>query len=110
MIINFEEYTEPLTDYERDTLLPVIVAGLRTKTEKDLAITNVKMCRALREAGYRKLNEPRMRKIINHIRVNGLIKNLVASSKGYWIEEDIEERKKYVKSIKQRAASMMATL
>ena len=110
MIKGFEEYTEPLNDYEQTTLLPVIVKGLSTKTNKDKAITNGKMVKALRDAGYTGLSEPRIRKIINHIRVNGLIKNLVASNKGYWIEENINARKEYVLSIKQRAASMMASL
>lgn len=110
MIKGFEEYTEPLTDYEKNTLLPVIVKGLSTKTDKDKAITNGKMVKALRDAGYAKLSEPRIRKIINHIRVNGIIKNLVASNRGYWIEQNINARKEYVESIKQRAASMMASL
>lgn len=110
MIKGFEEYTEPLNDYEKNTLLPVIVKGLSTKTDKDKAITNVKMVKALRDAGYSKLSEPRIRKIINHIRVNGIIKNLVASNKGYWIEDNVYARREYAESIRQRAASMMASL
>ena len=34
MIKNFEETTQPLNEYEEKELLPVILAGLKTKTGK----------------------------------------------------------------------------
>tara|TARA_R110002110_G_scaffold386393_1_gene598044 strand:- start:219 stop:563 length:345 start_codon:yes stop_codon:yes gene_type:complete len=109
MIIGFEEYTAKLSDYERDTLLPVIVKGLLTKIGKHHAITNKKMCVALTTVGY-KISEPRVRKIINHIRVNGLIINLIATGKGYYISHDIEERRKWKEGMRARAASIIASL
>jgi hypothetical protein len=39
----------------------------------------------MKGAGYQ-LTEARLRKIINHIRVNGLLHWLIATSKGYYIE------------------------
>ena len=110
MIYGFKEQTEPLTDYEKNILLPLIVAGLKTKIGKANAITNPKMIQALKSHGYDKISEPRIRKIINYIRIQGLIINLIASNKGYWIEEDINERRKYVQGVKQRAESMLASL
>ena len=110
MIYGFKKETEPLNDYERDILLPAIVKGLQTKIGKHNAITNIKMIKALNEHGYKSLSEPRIRKIINFIRIQGLIINLIASNKGYWIEEDINERRKYVIGVKQRAESMLASL
>ena len=110
MIYGFKKETEPLNDYERDILLPAIVKGLQTKIGKHNAITNIKMIKALHGHGYKSLSEPRIRKIINFIRIQGLIINLIASNKGYWIEENINERRKYVKGVKQRAESMLASL
>jgi hypothetical protein len=110
MINGFKEHTEPLNDYERGTLLPVIVRGLQTKIGASAAITNKEMADKMQEHGYKKVTGPRIRKIINFIRIQGLILNLVASSKGYYIENDIQERRKYVQGVKDRAASMLASL
>ena len=73
------------------------------------AIPNYKMVKALKEHGI-KTSEPRVRKIINHIRQLGIIRNLIASNKGYWVEIDEQERKKYVKGVKARAEAMLAAL
>lgn len=110
MILGFEPETEPLTDYESTELLPAIIRGLETKVGKENAITNVKMIGGLRAHGYKGLSEVRIRKIINHIRVKGIIRNLIASNRGYWIENDLQERKRYVSSVRQRAEAMMAIL
>lgn len=110
MINGFEEYTEHLNEYERDTLLPLIIRGLQTKIGSKNAITNKKMIKALTSIGYDGLSEPRIRKIINYIRIQGLIINLVASSKGYYVENNIEERRRYVEGVQARAKSMLASL
>jgi metal-dependent amidase/aminoacylase/carboxypeptidase family protein len=110
MIAGFENQTEPLNDYERDVLLPVIVRGLQTKLGRKKAITNAQMIVALKNAGYHSVNQPRIRKIINFIRIQGLITNLIASNNGYWIETNIDERRKYVQGVKDRAQSMLASL
>lgn len=40
MIPGFTPQTEPLNDYERDTLLPIICQGLRNKIGEARAVTN----------------------------------------------------------------------
>ena len=110
MINGFKEQTEPLNDYERDILLPVIVRGLQTKIGRKNAITNAQMIVALKNAGYHSVSQPRIRKVINFIRIQGLITNLIASKAGYWVENDIQERRKYVQGVKDRAQSMLASL
>tara|TARA_R110001632_G_scaffold76073_1_gene172709 strand:- start:11508 stop:11855 length:348 start_codon:yes stop_codon:yes gene_type:complete len=110
MIYGFEKITEPLTDYEKKVLLPAIVNGLKTKIGKNNAITNIKMIKALREHGFNSLSEPRIRIIINCIRCNSIIINLIASNKGYWIEPNINERRKYVEGVKKRSNSMLEAL
>lgn len=101
MIQGFQTQTEPLTDYERDTLLPVICSGLRNKIGEARAITNTAITKAMKGAGYI-LTEARLRKIINHIRVNGLVKRLIATSKGYYIATTRQEMEQYIESLKGR--------
>lgn len=101
MLQGFQLQTEPLNDYERDTLLPVICRGLITKVGKAKAITNTAITKAMKGAGYQ-LTEARLRKIINHIRTNGLIHLLIATSNGYYIATSTEEVQQYIESLKGR--------
>jgi hypothetical protein len=100
MINGFERETHELNDYEL-TLVPLFVAGLKTKTRQELAITNKKICAIMKERGH-KVSEVRIRKIINFIRTKKLIVNLISSSKGYWIAENQKQLTKYVQSLDQR--------
>lgn len=84
MIQGFEEQTQPLNDYERDTLLPLITLGLKTKVGQGKAITGSCIVDAMKRAGYT-LDAPRLRKIVNHIRNNDLLPGLVSTSKGYFV-------------------------
>ncbi len=97
MIKGFSEQTEPLTDYEQNTLLPVIMRGLRHRIGKESAVINRHIVSQLKSA-YN-VTEPRVRKIINHIRTNDLIPGLVATSEGYYIAETEQELKDYEMSL-----------
>lgn len=107
MINGFKQHTEPLTDYERDTLLPVICRGLRSKVGEAMAITNTKITRAMNVAGYQ-MTEARLRKIINHIRVNGMVRWLIATSKGYYIATSRREMEDYIVSLRGREDAIRA--
>lgn len=104
MIVGFEEITEPLTDYEQTVLLPVFVRCLSTKIGKQNAITNAKMVAAMRacEAPKFKIDEIRVRKIINHIRDYALVPCLIATSKGYYVATTDFELQEYEESLKGR--------
>jgi len=102
MINGFEIQTHELTGYEQDIIVPLVISGLRTKLNKSMAASNKYICSQLNKKGY-KISPPRLRKVINHIRVNGLIVNLLANSQGYYISNDHEEIDKYVESLRQRA-------
>ena len=84
MIQGFQQQTQPLSQYEQEILVPIVVRGLQTKVGKANSITNKEICSALKEKGY-KVDTPRLRKIINHIRVSGLVRCVVATSDGYYI-------------------------
>lgn len=107
MINGFTQQTEPLNEYERDTLLPIICRGLANKVGEARAITNAAITRAMKGAGYQ-LNEARVRKIINHIRTNGLVKWLIATSKGYYIATSRQEMEDYIGSLRGRELAIRA--
>ena len=107
MIKGFENETKPLTNYERDVLLPVVVNGLKGKIGAAKAVSNSHICKSLRAAGY-DVTEVRIRKIINHIRVNGLVFFLIASGKGYYIAEKRQEVAEYIESLKGRENAIKA--
>lgn len=107
MIQGFSEETKPLTPYENDVMLPVIIQGLQTKVGKARAITNQEICTALKKRGYR-IDNARLRKIINHIRVNGMVIGLIATSDGYYIAEKKSELEMYLESLKGREEAIRA--
>ena len=109
MIVGFEEITEPLTEYEQDVLLPVFVRCLATKVGRESAITNAKMVEGMKGAGF-KVDGPRVRKIINHIRDNALVPCLVATSKGYYVATTDFELAEYEESLKGRIGAINSIL
>ena len=107
MLNGFEKQTEPLNDYERNVLLPLIVQGLQVREGEKRAITNKKMTVALRNKGY-EISETRVRKIINHIRNHALVKRLIATSKGYYIASTVEELGEYIECVIGRECAIRA--
>tara|TARA_R110000851_G_scaffold44178_3_gene108760 strand:- start:733 stop:1152 length:420 start_codon:yes stop_codon:yes gene_type:complete len=107
MITLFEEITYELTEYEIETLLPLVVRGLKGKVGKANSITNKAICEKLKASDY-KISEPRLRKIIHHIRIEHLIVGLCCNSKGYYVTDSLEELGRYVESLAQRIRSQQA--
>ena len=105
MITNFESETHELTEYELNTLLPIILKGLSTKIGKHNAITNKAICKAMDTIGH-KLHDARLRKLIHHIRAHDLIVNLIATSKGYYIATTTQEVEDYIRSLSERINSI----
>lgn len=107
MITTFATQTKPLTEYEKDTLLPIMVKCLSKHIGRDKVITNVEMCAKMTLYGYQ-LGETRVRKLINYIRNNNLIECLIATGKGYYVTESIEEMEAYIESVKNREEAIRA--
>ena len=95
----------PLNEYERGTLLPIIVKCLSKHVGKEQAITNSHMCEALVDDGY-DIKEIRMRKIIHYIRDNWLIGCLIASNRGYHVTRDRQEMLEYIDSLRRRVEAI----
>jgi hypothetical protein len=106
MIKNFENETQPLTDYETNVLLPVLIRGLEVKKGHATVVTNKYIVSTLK--GSYNLNEARVRKIINHIRTNDIIPGLIATSDGYFIAETEAELLEYEESLKGREDAIRA--
>ena len=107
MIKGFSNETSPLNDYELRVLLPVILAGLKDKQGKRNAVTNGYIIGRLKQQGYR-IDAPRLRKVINHIRTNDLIPGLIATSEGYFLAEDEQELMDYEDSLRGREGAIKA--
>lgn len=107
MISGYEKETDDLTFYERRIILPIVVEELRLHKGKDKAVSNAALRTQLQELGY-DITGVRTRKIINHIRVNGLIECLAASRKGYYIARTKNEMKAYLYSLKNREEAIAA--
>lgn len=108
MVKNFETETQELS---KDELLLVqpLIAGLENKTKltpikgKDIIQKMNVFCK---EKGLIKLNDVRLRKLINHIRSNSLLP-VMASSKGYYVSYDKEDILIQAESLNQRANSII---
>lgn len=106
MITGFEEETGTLTNEEM-SMAQLFVKGFSTKIGEANAVKSSEIIAKLKVKGFT-LTGARLRKIVNFIRINGWIKNLVATSKGYYIEPDPEKVQEYKQSLKQRAAAIIA--
>jgi hypothetical protein len=105
MVSGFEDQTHELSDYELNTLVPRMVAGFRSRIGSKKAITSTKAIKQIKESGL-KVDPARFRKVVNYIRTNGLISNLVATGKGYHIAENELESRRFLESLKQRIQSI----
>ncbi len=98
MIKGFNSETAPLTEYEENVLLPLVLLGLKTKIGKENAVTNRTIVQRLNIAGYT-VTEPRIRKLINHIRMTDLLPGLIATSGGYFLATSEAELLDYEQSL-----------
>jgi len=108
MIINWEEYTHELTEHEKK-IVPRIIQGIVKKVGKQNAITNKDICKRLNHEGY-KISGPRVRKIFNFIRSEAIIRNIVATSDGYYIATTQKDLDEYRVSIHARAEAILRNL
>ena len=103
MLTGFEIITEDLNPFEEKEVLPLIVAGLRSKIGKDKAVTSSHICKALEgRFGKYELNPVKLRKIISTIRINGILQGLCSNSKGYYLAETEQELQECIDSLSER--------
>lgn len=105
MIKGFEKETAELNDYERTTLLPLVVDALSNAIGKQKAVKSGEIVFHLKNSGHNN-DSARIRKIVHEIRMKGYIKNLMATSQGYFIAETKKEIDTYIQSLRQRENSI----
>ena len=103
MIKGFEKITAELNQQELE-LVPVVIRGLQTKQGKDRAVSSTKICKAVN------ISSPRLRIIINHIRITNQLTALSSSSNGYFVATNIYEMQDYIISLKQRIKAQVDVL
>jgi hypothetical protein len=101
MITNFEELTVELTTEEKK-LVPIIVDRFLKKPGRENMVSNPAMIEGIDRTYGIRLSEPRIRKIVQYIRINNLLPGLVGVSRGYFYTEDPEEIESWIESMKQR--------
>lgn len=106
MINGFEEETADLTPEEKK-LVPRFQNGLMRCQGKAQAVPASYIQKKLFEEGI-KCSGPRIRKIINYIRIKSIVPRLLATSDGYFVSEDKEEIRKYIEGLDQRIGAIQA--
>ena len=107
-VTNFEEFTHELTSEEME-ILPVVVHGFRNYKKEspikaELIVTRMNEFLAVR--GFKtRMSQPRLRKMVNYIRTNGIIP-LIATSHGYFTSDCKETIQEQIKSLQERANSI----
>ena len=103
MIPGFENYTHELTERELVEVVPLVVKGLKSKSGKKSSISATAMCKALKKHPYNiNIGGARMRKVIRHIRITGMIMNLVTNGRGYYVATNRKEIEDYLDSLTVR--------
>jgi len=115
MIINFEDITEELNEYELGTLLPVFIAGMRRHIGRKNAIKTKYICSHLTAQGL-KITPARVRKLVHFVRCNPNLPGsqylkplpgiIIGTSDGYFLSQDKEEIERCILSNKQRVRSI----
>ena len=110
MITKFESITFELSTDEKK-LMPVIIKGLSTKT-KDNPIKAADIVNAINENknryGIKVFSEPRLRKIINFIRSEGILP-IMGTINGYYVTKNRAELESQIESLTQRAEAIMTS-
>jgi hypothetical protein len=109
-IKGYEDITHELTEFERETLLPIFLAKIATHKGRARAITNERLRQYLLDRTGKQIGEPRIRKIAEYIRQTHLEDKLIACRKGYFVAEFPEELQEWLDTMKQRRNAEGATI
>lgn len=107
MITNFEDITKPLTDLDM-RLVKILIDGFsaRTKNNPIKAPDIIRKINANAGMGKTIISQPKLRKLCNYIRSNGLCP-LIATSNGYYTSTDKTEILQQIKSLRERAEAIL---
>lgn len=101
-------FSKKVTNEERLVVIPLLIKRLRLAKRKKQAMTNDHLRNSLLKHHLVKVHYRTLQKLVHHIRVNGLVKNLIAGSNGYYISNSAPEIKNYIRIIKSRVKELHA--
>ena len=104
--MNNELLTASLTEEEVE-IAKVFARSIAGHVGEGNAITSVAIGKAFQDKFKIKVEGPRLRKIVNYIRLNKMVRGLVATSNGYYVEKDRDALARYVESLKSRAGAIL---
>ncbi len=108
MIPGFEDMTHEVNDDEI-LLATEMAKAFNRRIGKEKAISGAKIIASYKRHGV-KLNDGRLRKIIQYIRLHNLSPRLAACSKGYFIADKDEDYQVWIESMKKRIRQTEYTL
>jgi hypothetical protein len=108
MIKNFENITADL-NFEEKKLVPIIVKRFQNLRGKENIVTNQEIIDGIYKHYNVKLSQPRVRKIIQYIRLNNLLAGLIATQSGYYYTTRESEIREWIETMKQREAAIRAS-
>lgn len=99
MIEGFKDYTAPLDEEEEQFIEPTArLLELAIGPEKAICNKTLQKLTGFKDTG----SGPRMRKIVRHIRISGIVKNVCANGKGDYIAQTDDDFHRYAKSLEGR--------
>ena len=108
MIVNFEDYTQPLTDDEKSLISKILQAFYPNPS---IAIKNGHIATFMEEQHGIRLTQERIQKILSMIRkmdIRWAGRIMVATSRGFFWTSDPTQIDNYIKSLTQRCDSTEA--
>lgn len=100
-IQTFKTYTKPLSDYEINTLVPVIIKGLQRHQGKDNSITSRSIVSQMASKGY-KITDVKLRRCIKYIQYHNLLSWVIATESGFYSTNDPKEVQMQIESLRGR--------
>ena len=108
MIKGFEDKTYKLTPDEERSLAILVQAFSTMNTGQAAKITSTTMIERFKNIGV-DIGGVRLRKLIQHIRVNNLVSGVCSDSKGYWIADNKRDYETTLQSLYDRISHQTAT-
>lgn len=104
MLKNFEKITVELTPLELE-YVEFLGQWFMQNKGKENVVKNGDIIKLIKTAFDKKIVEPRVRKVVQFLRTNGL-PNLIATNNGYFYSDDVHEIEAWIVSLKQREAAI----
>ncbi len=95
-------YKSKINAFHKTHLVPLVVEKLQRATSKSRIISASEIRNSIWKNHGVKINSGLLRSILHHIRINGIVKCLLASGQGYFITNDTLEMQVYLKSLDRR--------